>query len=47
MDDKIVNFSHIRFNEIKAEMTRILEYQFLLASVLTGDNLIDKSNNLL
>ena len=54
MDDETVNFSQIRFNEIKNEMTKILveigykpdQYQFVPASGFSGDNLIEKSSNL-
>lgn len=54
MDDKNVNFSQTRFNEIKTIVTKILveigykpdQYQFVPVSGFCGDNLIEKSSNL-
>ena len=54
MDDKTVNYSQKRFDEIKAEMTRILtnigfkpeQYNFVPISGFAGDNMTEKSPNL-
>lgn len=54
MDDKNINFSQTRFNEIKTIVTKILveigykpdQYQFVPVSGFCGDNLIEKSSNL-
>jgi len=54
MDDKSVNWSESRFNEIKNELTGYLEkvgykkdnFQFIPISGWHGDNMIEKSDNL-
>ena len=54
MDDNTVNYSKQRFDEIKAEMTRVFtgigykptQYQFVPISGFVGDNMIEKSDKL-
>jgi elongation factor 1-alpha len=54
MDDKNVNWSESRFNEIKAEMSKYLktvgyketDIKFIPISGWAGDNMIEKSDNL-
>jgi len=54
MDDKSVNWSESRFDEIKAELSKYLEkvgykkenFQFIPISGWHGDNMIEKSDNL-
>nr|WDD38842.1 translation elongation factor 1-alpha [Spironympha kofoidi] len=54
MDDQTVGYAQARFDEIKAEMTRILgtlgykpdQFKFIPISGFVGDNMIDKSANL-